>query len=56
MKTGVLIVSTAAGALFLPRLMQIAKGNLAFSVGLMVLVLGLVDLSALLITAVWLGR
>jgi predicted Na+-dependent transporter len=39
LKTGLLLVSTAAGAPFLPRLAQIAKGNLAFSVGLMVLLM-----------------
>jgi predicted Na+-dependent transporter len=35
-KTGLVLISTAAGAPFLPRLAQLAKGNLAFSVGLMV--------------------
>jgi predicted Na+-dependent transporter len=39
MKIGLLLVSTAAGAPFVPRLAQIAKGNLAFSVGLMVLLM-----------------
>ena len=39
LKIGLLLVSTAAGAPFLPRLAQIAKGNLAFSVGLMVLLM-----------------
>ena len=36
---GLIIMSTAAGAPFLPKLAQIAKGNLAFSVGLMVLLM-----------------
>ena len=39
LKIGLILVSTAAGAPFLPRLAQIAKGNLAFSVGLMVLLM-----------------
>ena len=39
LKIGLLLVSTAAGAPFLPRLAQIAKGNQAFSVGLMVLLM-----------------
>jgi len=34
-----ILASTAAGAPFLPRLAQMAKGNLAFSVGLMVLLM-----------------
>jgi bile acid:Na+ symporter, BASS family len=36
---GLLLLGTAAGALFLPKLAQIAKGNLAFAVGLMVLLM-----------------
>ncbi|PWU11259.1 MAG: transporter [Verrucomicrobia bacterium] len=36
---GLLVLGTAAGAPFLPKLAQIAKGNLAFSVGLMVLLM-----------------
>src|SRR5512134_2755290 len=32
---GLLLVSTAAGAPFLPRLAQLAKGDVAFAVGLM---------------------
>jgi bile acid:Na+ symporter, BASS family len=36
---GLLILGTAAGAPFLPKLAQIAKGNLAFAVGLMVLLM-----------------
>jgi BASS family bile acid:Na+ symporter len=36
---GLLLLGTAAGAPFLPKLAQIAKGNLAFSVGLMVLLM-----------------
>ena len=39
LKTGLILVSTASGAPFLPRLAQMAKGNLAFSVGLMVLLM-----------------
>ena len=39
LKIGLLLVSTAAGAPFLPRLAQITKGSLAFSVGLMVLLM-----------------
>jgi predicted Na+-dependent transporter len=39
LKVGLILVSTAAGAPFLPRLAQAAKGNLAFSVGLMVLLM-----------------
>ena len=37
--TGLLLLATAAGAPFLPKLAQIAKGNAAFSVGLMVLLM-----------------
>src|SRR5688572_11826439 len=36
---GLLLLGAAAGAPFLPKLAQIAKGNLAFSVGLMVLLM-----------------
>src|SRR5688572_10673607 len=36
---GLLVLGTAAGAPFLPLLAQIAKGNLAFAVGLMVLLM-----------------
>ena len=36
---GLLLLGTAAGAPFLPKLAQIAKGNLAFAVGLMVLLM-----------------
>lgn len=39
LKVGLILVSTAAGAPFLPKLAQAAKGNLAFSVGLMVLLM-----------------
>jgi BASS family bile acid:Na+ symporter len=39
LKIGLLLVATAAGAPFLPRLAQIARGNLAFFVGLMVLLM-----------------
>jgi BASS family bile acid:Na+ symporter len=36
---GLLLLATAAGAPFLPKLAQVAKGNAAFSVGLMVLLM-----------------
>src|SRR6185436_895414 len=36
---GLLLLGTAAGAPFLPKLAQIARGNLAFGVGLMVLLM-----------------
>ena len=36
---GLILVATAAGAPFLPKLAQVAKGNLPFSVGLMVLLM-----------------
>ena len=36
---GLLLLGTAAGAPFLPKLAQVAKGNLAFGVGLMVLLM-----------------
>jgi predicted Na+-dependent transporter len=39
LKIGLLLVSTAAEAPFLPKLAQMAKGGLAFSVGLMVLLM-----------------
>jgi BASS family bile acid:Na+ symporter len=37
--TGLIIMATAAGAPFLPKLAQAAKGNMAFSVGLMTLLM-----------------
>ena len=37
--TGLIIMATAAGAPFLPKLAQAARGNIAFSVGLMVLLM-----------------
>jgi len=37
--TGLIIVGCAAGAPFLPKLVQVAKGNAAFSVGLMTLLM-----------------
>ena len=37
--TGLIIAGTAAGAPFLPKLVQVAKGNAAFSVGLMTLLM-----------------
>ena len=36
---GLTVISTAAGAPFLPKLSQVAKGNVAFSVGLMTLLI-----------------
>lgn len=36
---GLILLSTAAGAPFLPKLVEVAKGNQAFSVGLMVLLM-----------------
>jgi BASS family bile acid:Na+ symporter len=38
-ETGLILLATAAGAPFLPKLAQAAKGDLAFSVGLMVLLM-----------------
>ena len=37
LRLGLILVSTAAGAPFLPRLAQLAKGDIAFAVGLMTL-------------------
>jgi predicted Na+-dependent transporter len=37
--TGLILLSTAAGAPFLPKLVGMAKGNTAFSVGLMVMLM-----------------
>ena len=37
--TGLILIATAAGAPFLPKLAQVAKGNVALSVGLMVLLM-----------------
>jgi len=39
LKVGLIVLSTAAGAPFLPKLVQGAKGNIAFGVGLMVLLM-----------------
>jgi predicted Na+-dependent transporter len=36
---GLILLSTAAGAPFLPKLVEVAKGNIAFSVGMMVLLM-----------------
>lgn len=36
---GMILMGTAAGAPFLPKLAEVAKGNLAFSVGLMVMLM-----------------
>lgn len=38
-QTGLILLGTAAGAPFLPRLAETAKGSIAFSVGLMVLLM-----------------
>jgi predicted Na+-dependent transporter len=38
-KIGLLLLATAAGAPFLPKLVAVAKGDLAYSVGLMVLLM-----------------
>lgn len=39
LRVGLILLSTAAGAPFLPKLVDVAKGNIAFSVGLMVLLM-----------------
>jgi BASS family bile acid:Na+ symporter len=39
LKIGLVLLGTAAGAPFLPKLAQFARGNVAFSVGLMVLLM-----------------
>lgn len=39
LRVGLILLSTAAGAPFLPKLVEVAKGNIAFSVGLMVLLM-----------------
>jgi BASS family bile acid:Na+ symporter len=39
LKTGLIVLATAAGAPFLPKLVQGAKGSVAFGVGLMVLLM-----------------
>lgn len=39
MQIGLIVLATAAGAPFLPKLVQGAKGNIAFGVGLMVLLM-----------------
>jgi BASS family bile acid:Na+ symporter len=39
LQIGLIVLATAAGAPFLPKLVQGAKGNVAFSVGLMVLLM-----------------
>jgi predicted Na+-dependent transporter len=39
LKVGLIVMATAAGAPFLPKLVQGAKGNIAFGVGLMVLLM-----------------
>jgi predicted Na+-dependent transporter len=39
LRIGLILLATAAGAPFLPKLAQVAKGNIAFSVGLMVLLM-----------------
>ena len=44
LKVGLIVLSTAAGAPFLPKLVQGAKGNVAFGVGLMVLLMVVVSI------------
>jgi len=39
LRVGLILLSTAAGAPFLPKLVDVAKGNIAFSVGLMVMLM-----------------
>jgi BASS family bile acid:Na+ symporter len=39
LRTGLIVLSTAAGAPFLPKLVQGAKGDIAFGVGMMVLLM-----------------
>lgn len=39
LRIGLILLSTAAGAPFLPKLVDVAKGNIAFSVGLMVMLM-----------------
>lgn len=39
LEIGLILLATAAGAPFLPKLAEVAKGNTAFSVGLMVLLM-----------------
>lgn len=39
LRIGLILLSTAAGAPFLPKLVDVAKGSIAFSVGLMVLLM-----------------
>lgn len=39
LRTGLIVISTVAGAPFLPKLAQVAKGDVAFSVGLMILLM-----------------
>lgn len=39
LRTGLIVISTVAGAPFLPKLAQVAKGDMAFSVGLMILLM-----------------
>lgn len=38
-RTGLIVIACSAGAPFLPKLAQVAKGNLALSVGLMILLM-----------------
>lgn len=55
---GLILLATAAGAPFLPKLAEVAKGNVAFSVGLMVLlmVIAVVGLVVLMPLAGELGK
>lgn len=52
---GLILLSTAAGAPFLPKLVQVAKGNIAFSVGLMVLLMVLTIIYLPLVLPLLLG-
>src|SRR6478735_3223523 len=54
-RVGLLLLGVAAGAPFLPKLTQIAAGNLAFAVALMVLLMVLPLAVALAVNAKWPG-
>ena len=55
LSTGLILLSTAAGAPFLPKLVQMAKGDTAFSVGLMVLLMVVTIIYLPLVLPVLLG-
>ena len=55
LKIGLILLSTAAGAPFLPKLAQAAKGNTAFSVGLMVLLMVIPIISLPIVLPLLLG-